>query len=554
MQSSAGSNPLILTDGMRSPNKITTARAYTRAGLKLLVTHGINGKGHCTCRNVGCAHPGKHPIAEFFPHGALSGTTEMAAIRKALRRHPDANIATTTENLTVIDQDGEDAKNAFKQLGLKPTIGVRTARGIHKHFRGELRGGSFKGNQVDVLTGPSRYVMLPPSRHESGHTYRWLQSQTDEAAPVDMAILGLRKTRNSKDKPVQVKMIRRGERNDTLFKTACALRRRLNDDRTVLEMMKVMNQLACEDPLADSELFTVITSSGRYASDDEKLFGPPRETKSLPMEYLWYPYIPYHAVTLLAGDPGRGKSLLIALIVAIVTSGRKWPFSEEKARGLRVLVLSAEDNWARVTLPRFEKAGADIRNIHVMYKFRGLTNDRLDELEKEIESWEPDLVIIDTIAAYMADRDMHRQNEVGEFIARLSEMAEAYHSAFLILGHLNKQSSLPPLYRIVGSIGFSASIRSALFLGTDPKDQNRLALAHGKRNGSEKGRTVIFQLQGGGRHDVPLMQAVELSDATEDDILQTAKAPPGRPDAQSQEAEAFVLEFLGEDKAYNDVA
>lgn len=50
------------------------------------------------------------------------------------------------------------------------------------------------------------------------------------------------------------------------------------------------------------------------------------------------------------------------------------------------------------------------------------------------------LLIIDTLSAYMgAARDMHRQNEVGEFLAELTEIAESAGCGVLAIAHLNKQ-------------------------------------------------------------------------------------------------------------------
>lgn len=120
---------------------------------------------------------------------------------------------------------------------------------------------------------------------------------------------------------------------------------------------------------------------------------------------------------------------------------------------------------------------------------------------------------------------MHRQNEVGEFMALLTEMAEATGSAIVGLAHLNKTSTENPLYRIVGSIGFAASIRSALFFGADPNDPTRVALAHGKSNQSELGRTIIFEKVGGGRDDVPLLKPVGFSDADHFDVAVSRRMP-----------------------------
>jgi hypothetical protein len=540
---------LQVTDKMRSDDPLVAAREYIRAGLTLVVTHGITKKNRCTCGDSHCPHPGKHPLTEFFPHGAKSATSDLTLVRRAFRKFPDANLAIAPEGLTIVDIDGPEGKEAVGALELPRTIGVRTGRGIHKYYFGAISGGSFKAHQVDVITGLNRYVMVPPSVHESGILYRWLTS-CDQAAPVPEALLDLREgPPQDGRKSIPKRTIRVGERNDFLFRMACSLRRRVDDDATILEMMKVANERLCEEPLQLAELRAAIMSSARYIDKDGQLFGPPQERKPLPMEWLWYPYIPRFGLTILAGDPGRGKSLLSALLIGIVTSKAKWPLSNDRPSGDRVLLLSSEDNWARVTLRRLLKAGANIENIHVMHKFRVLTDERLDQLAEEMETWRPDLVIIDTLTNYMgAGRDIHRQNEVGEFLALLSEMAESTGAAIVGLGHLNKQTSEPPLFRIVGSIGFAATIRSALFLGTDPLDRSRLALAHGKASASEEGKTIVFDLEGGGRDDVPVLRALSFSDATDVDVCQVQRNSVGRPSTERMRAIEFVLEYLHDEK------
>jgi hypothetical protein len=337
----------------------------------------------------------------------------------------------------------------------------------------------------------------------------------------------------------------KGSRNENLTSIGGSLRRRGLSSDLIEDALAAINDGACRPPLDHREVHRIAASVGRYETPSEELFGPPIQREALPMEWLWYPYIPRYGLTILAGDPGMGKSLLTALLLAIVTSSAPWPLLKERPTGNRVLLLSAEDNWARVTLHRLLKAGADIDNLHHMRKFRSLSDERLDALREHMRSWRPDLVVIDTISAYMGGgRDMHRQNEVGEFLALLTEMAEETGAAIVALAHLNKQGGEHPLYRIVGSIGFVASIRSALFFGTDPSNRERVALAHGKANQSEKGRTIIFEKIGGGRTDVPVLRPVSFSDADETDICRVEKKPVGRPSVEHEEGAAFVLQFL----------
>jgi hypothetical protein len=534
---------------MRSTSRLTAAKAYLAAGLKLIAIHGITKDGGCTCGKRDCSHKGKHPIAKHFPNGVLSATSDFNLIKKVLREFPEANLAASLEGLTVVDIDGPVGNAAFNRLKTPVTIAVKTSRGRHAYFTGEFPGGTAKAKQIDILTGENRYVMLPPSHHESGHEYHWLPTKRNTPAglPGNLKELLPKRTASISAPNKTGKLIRKGERNDILFRTACAIRRRIDNDRIVLDMMKVLNARGLEEPLSDGELRAAVASSGKYGEAANDLFGPPVETEPLPMEYLWYPYIPRYGLTIIAGDPGRGKSMLTALLAATVTSGQAWPLSKERPTGNKVLLLSAEDNWARVTLHRLLKAGAEIENLRQMYRFKALTNDRLELLAEYIESERPDLVIIDTLSAYMGGaRDMHRQNEVGEFLGMLTEIAERTGAAIVGLAHLNKQSNELPMYRIVGSIGFFASIRSALFLGTDPDDRTRLALAHGKANASEKGQTIIFDMVGGGKDDVPLLVPLHLSAATDQDVCKIENNPVGRPSSEREQATEFVLSHLSD--------
>lgn len=96
----------------------------------------------------------------------------------------------------------------------------------------------------------------------------------------------------------------------------------------------------------------------------------------------------------------------------------------------------------------------------------------------------------------------------------------------------------------MGSIGFVASIRSALFLGKDPENKDRLALAHGKSNAAPKGQTIVFEIVGGGRDEIPTLRAVAFSDATENDVCKVERNRVGRPDDERQVATDFILDYL----------
>ena len=80
--------------------------------------------------------------------------------------------------------------------------------------------------------------------------------------------------------------------------------------------------------------------------------------------WLWEPWIPNSALTLVCGEPAKGKSTLLAHLAAGVTTR---PFASRR-NGIRpatVLWIHGEESWGCATLPRLKAAGADpTRVIH----------------------------------------------------------------------------------------------------------------------------------------------------------------------------------------------
>ena len=540
-------NPMRVTDAMRSTNKLTAAPAYVAEGWALLLTHGVDSRGRCTCGRKSCGSPGKHPNTKYFPKGVHSATTDLNLVREALTEYPDANIAGALSGKTGADVDGRAGEVVIDDLDLPRTATILTGRGHDHIFLGELPTGTLKGKEFDLLSGPDRYVILPPSKHANGQLYTWKRGLNEFVVLpqrlIDFAVK--LKGRARLAGPTRSEF-REGERNDAMFRAACALRLRLHDDGLLLETMRALNDAACKPPLPLRELETLVASSGRYENHKVAIFGPPSVTEPLPMEFLWYPYIIRYGITLLVGDPGRGKSLFAEYIAALVSSGGQLPLSDERLDPGRVLFLSAEDDWARTTLARLKKAGANIDNFHVMDRYRALDEQNMLALKREIESWKPDLVIVDTLATFLGgERDMHRQNDVQEFLSDLTEAAREAGSAILAIAHMNKQSGEDPIHRINGSIRFAAGVRSIIYLGRDPEDPDRIAFAHGKSNVAEKGATLVFVRKGGGRDDVPFLAAVGTSEYDEVDVCRNEKRPVGRPKVEQERAGTFIVDILG---------
>ena len=82
------------------------------------------------------------------------------------------------------------------------------------------------------------------------------------------------------------------------------------------------------------------------------------------LEWLWPGRFPLGKVSLLAGDPGLGKSFVTLDIAARVSRGAVWPDDSESAQPVGSVVLfNAEDDIGDTIRPRLDRATADVSKI-----------------------------------------------------------------------------------------------------------------------------------------------------------------------------------------------
>lgn len=92
------------------------------------------------------------------------------------------------------------------------------------------------------------------------------------------------------------------------------------------------------------------------------------------LDWAWTGLIPFGKVSLLAGEPGVGKSLVALQLAAMVTRGWQSPMSSAEltaagdatSRPRSVVMFSAEDAAEDTLLPRLIAAGGDVTRVHVL--------------------------------------------------------------------------------------------------------------------------------------------------------------------------------------------
>lgn len=214
------------------------------------------------------------------------------------------------------------------------------------------------------------------------------------------------------------------------------------------------------------------------------------------LQWLWAERVPLGKLTLLAGDPGLGKSFLTMDFAARVSRGSDWPNACESAQPAgSVILFSAEDDLADTIRPRLDAAGADTSRIHAVKGIEqvradvppilrtfSLTSD-LPHLEQVVASTKkPRLIVIDPISAFCGTADSCRNSDVRAMLSPLADLAAKHRVAVVAVTHLTKGSRRKALYRAMGSLAFAAASRSVWLVIKDPVDPARRLLLPAKLN------------------------------------------------------------------------
>jgi archaellum biogenesis ATPase FlaH len=214
-----------------------------------------------------------------------------------------------------------------------------------------------------------------------------------------------------------------------------------------------------------------------------------------PITWLWPGRVASGKLTLLAGDPGLGKSLVSLDIAARVSTGNCWPdCAARPARG-GVVLLSAEDDPADTIRPRLDAAGADVSRVNLIQAVEWFDGDagqrvtRSFSLERDAAALEeaidqtPDcrLVIIDPISAYLGGTDSHKNADIRGLLTPLSQLAQRRRVAVLAVTHLNKSAG-PAMYRSMGSLAFVAAARAVWAVVKDQEDSSKRLMLPIKNN------------------------------------------------------------------------
>ena len=183
------------------------------------------------------------------------------------------------------------------------------------------------------------------------------------------------------------------------------------------------------------------------------------------------------SLTLLGGEPGIGKSTLL-LQVAL-----KLPY--------KTLYVSGEESQKQIKM-RAERINPNNNNCYI------LTETKTQNIFKQIEGLEPDIVIIDSIQTLHSDyieSSSGSISQIKECTAELIKFAKETATPVVLIGHITKDGN------IAGPKILEHMVDTVLQFEGDRNYVFRILRAHKNRFGSTN-ELGIYEMQGSGLREV----------------------------------------------------
>lgn len=195
------------------------------------------------------------------------------------------------------------------------------------------------------------------------------------------------------------------------------------------------------------------------------------------VSWLWKDWIPKDMLTLLAGDPGTGKSQLALWFCKLVAQGLMWP-NRELTTPSNVIYVDAEAAQV-ITKERCLNMDIPMDRVYVP----NLGNDMLaqpdlaDESHREqlwnmVEEVEPALIVIDSMGGIKSGGE-NKKEEMQPIMLYLTRLVQNRNCAILVLHHLNKtkreEHEEIALANLRGSSVIAQFARSVMFISSKPQ-------------------------------------------------------------------------------------
>jgi hypothetical protein len=214
--------------------------------------------------------------------------------------------------------------------------------------------------------------------------------------------------------------------------------------------------------------------------------------------WVWDRRIPIGGTTLMPGREGLGKTLLVCWLAARLSRGQL--DGEWLGQPADVVYVGHEDDRSTVLVPRLVAAGADLDRFYFVDIPSGGTFSLNVDLETLVAAVRDDgrnvaLVVIDPLDSQLGAIDSHKKAEVQTTVGRLAIVTQQLRCGGLGLAHFSKAATTDLLTKVVGSVGFTTSVRSVLGVGEHPQDATERVCVLAKANMTDRSQVPTIRFR-----------------------------------------------------------
>lgn len=278
--------------------------------------------------------------------------------------------------------------------------------------------------------------------------------------------------------------------------------------------------------------------------------------KSVRPKWLWNGRIPSGTITIFAGRGGEGKSTFALYLTALLNAGQL----EGDQHGVTstALIISHEDDWGTVMVPRLKAAGANLDLVVKMSVETRIDETTLehvpafpmdgDKLREAIKQTGAKLVIIDPIPSTIGG-DLHKVADVRRALDPLAVIAQELDVAIIGVMHFNKGSGNAS-DKLSGSHAFRDAVRSVMLFATDEDTGQRVVTIDKSNYSTARGESFAFNLvsetvytDDGEQTEVGRVEYLGDTDLDVESIIN--RQPGGDDDHEDRNAaQAFIVSYL----------
>jgi hypothetical protein len=446
----------------------------------------------CTPDHVGmgkahsdrCGSPGKAPWHTWKELQDRLPTEEE--VRDRWRKNPWSNVGCAlgpVSEMIRVDVEGQFGEARLLELSggdLPDTLEFASGRenGGRGLLYGIPKGAKLRTTAQPLAVGEElrlqakgAQTVLPPSKHESGRYYAWKDGHAPgqmQLAPAPAWLL----EQLSEDRPggrrkqtfVAGEIIPEGARDETMASFAGSMRRRGMSEEAMYAALLVENQERCDPPLAEADIRRIAHSIARYDPEpdvrampkpsrngttaDDELEGDATAADLIrinaTIRWIWDGWIPVGVLTILASEPGCGKTRFCADLLRRVYLGLPWPDGSPPTFPPGTVALwVASDNQHPELASIPEQFGfppeALFLNTSRSAPFGGTMLDDEEDLkafERRIERVKPSLTFVDT-CLNATEKSSHKPEDARAFFGPLQQIAARTASPIVCVTHLN---------------------------------------------------------------------------------------------------------------------